>query len=80
MEGFTCINGNEFGKLRCIFVYFVVAIFDLAYDLSMYFTFLNYEQHLEIFSEILIFPGKLQLAAARVSLIIPKRFPDAGSS
>ena len=58
------------------FFHFVVAIFDLVQDWSLYFTFLNCEQHLEIFSEIGVIPEKLQFAVARALLIIP----DAGSS
>ena len=49
------------------FVYFVVAIFDLMQCTiwSLFFTFLNYEQQVEIFSEIRVIPGKV----AQLSLI-----------
>ena len=38
------------------------------------------EQHVEIFSEIRVIPGKVQFAVAQLSLIFPKRVPDAGIS
>ena len=64
-----------------IFVYFVVAIFDLVHALkSVFHNFLKFEQHVEIFSVICVIPGKLQFAVAQASLIFPKRVPGAGSS
>ena len=41
--------------------------------------FANCKQHLEIFSEILVLPVKLQLVVSRASLIFQKRYPDAVS-
>ena len=54
-----------------IFFCFDVAICDLVHDNSC-------EQHLKIFTEILVMPGRLQIAVSQALLIFKKkRFPDA---
>ena len=71
------LSGQFCVVLNC--VYFVVAIFDLmplCTIWSLHFTFLNCEQHVEIFSEIRVIPRKV----AQLSLILPKGVPDDGIS
>ena len=51
---------NFFVSLKYNFLCFV-ATFYLAHDVEAIFSFINCQKHLEIFPEILVMPGKLQI-------------------
>ena len=56
-----------------------IVLFDLV-KLRLYVAYVNCQQHLDIFSEILVMLGVLQISVFRASLIFQKRYKNADYS